>query len=138
MIKKHLSKSVLYGSDKFIDENVFMCLGKHISRMELKLVYDLMDEDEVDIKGMKLIKSINKYCDRSLIEMIIDGKFVSETVLLWPNLKKLKFTWYLINNQTLRLLNCPNLTHLESKNYGQNIINVPVDLANSFRNLISV
>lgn len=146
LVKEHLSQNIVYSSahpTKFIHENIYKILGGKILRMAIDFlkhsdlaVYEV-DDNVTELKRMKFIKDINQHCE-NLVELEIKHEFVSETVLSWPNLKKLKFSSYGIITLTLQKFHCPKLTHLEIDFYARHLFNVSIDWTHSFRNVTSL
>lgn len=148
LVMEHVTKTVFHCKvtpRKCTNENVFMVLGEYISRISIDLDHYCYDEDDDEdnpnsashqLKA-KFMKCINQYCGKSLVEMEIKDSVQIETVLYWPNLRKLKISSY-IDIQKLQLFHCPELTHLHINQFCESVVNVPVDWDNFFPSLMSL
>lgn len=140
LVKKHLSQNVFHcwiNPTKCIYDNVIMGLGKHIFRIQLKVEFYFDDDEEAEWKKINLLEDINKYC-KNLVEMVINNQVMNGTMLSWPNLKKLTFYFCVIDSLTLEKFHCPKLTQLKISNYEVDAIDVPIDWADSYKNITSL
>lgn len=153
LVKKYLSEHVLWSTlDPFrhpevlVGENVYHGLGQHIHRLKLNLKSSCIDDTDLDEvaaykkKVLTYLKTVNKHCGKYLIALNVDineEDIEEEIHLSWTNLRELSFG-NPINNQTLRMFDCPHLTQLEIQHYEETLVNVPFIFSDSFRNIVSL
>lgn len=133
LVGAYISSHVFYVTHT-IKENVFQSLGKHISRIYLKNIFETED----------LWRNINRHCS-AITELAADGYSLfhtdNQTRFIWPNLKKLVGSVHPnFNYQKLRSFVCPMLEHLKIHDLGANGVqqNVEFDHEDEYSHLTTL
>lgn len=125
LVKTYVLNNVFYVStlDKIL-EDVYRDLGENIRYIK---AFD------------QCLEKVNKYCV-NLNEMELCDIVKIESLLYWPNLKKLKLNVSFVQVLSLTLFQCPELTHLEINPHRDSLANVEFtfDSMRSFHNLTNI
>lgn len=101
IVKDYISAHVFYVEEDY-GENIFRTLGDHICKLYT-----------CGRRGDQL-RNIHRFCADAVAEITIYQFMHSESMpkLIWPNLKKLTINGH-FDYEFMRVLNCPELKHLE-------------------------